>query len=248
MLRRNLPDLFTLANLLFGCIGIQLVLKGEPVLACYTILISGIFDFFDGMVARALKVNNPHGKDLDSLADVVSFGVLPGFLAMSLITGAEEFYYGKIWLIGFETPQGLTYLSYIAFLIPVLSAYRLAKFNHDTRQTDSFIGLPTPANAIFWCGLVVGIDSGIWWLIATPAVIVFLSVFFSFLLLAPLPMFSFKMKNLSWTENRLRYVFLLCCIPIVAFLQIAGLAAVIILFILFSIIQQIGIKNKPEAA
>jgi len=174
--------------------------------------------------------------------------VLPGFLAMSLITGAEEFYYGKIWLIGFETPQGLIYLSYIAFLIPVLSAYRLAKFNHDTRQTDSFIGLPTPANAIFWCGLVVGIDSGIWWLIATPSVIVFLSVFFSFMLLAPLPMFSFKMKNLSWAENRLRYVFLLCCIPIIAFLQIAGLAAVIILFILFSIIQQMGIKNKPEAA
>jgi CDP-diacylglycerol--serine O-phosphatidyltransferase len=95
---------------------------------------------------------------------------------------------------------------------------------------------------------VVGINSGIWWLIATPAVIVFLSVFFSFMLLAPLPMFSFKMKNLSWAENRLRYVFLLCCIPIIAFLQIAGLAAVIILFILFSIIQQIGIKNKPEAA
>ena len=246
MLRRNLPDLFTLANLLFGCIGIQLVLKGEPVLACYTILISGIFDFFDGMIARALKINNPHGKDLDSLADVVSFGVLPGFLAMSLITGVDEFYYGKIWLMGFETPQGLIYLSYIAFLIPVLSAYRLAKFNHDTRQTDSFIGLPTPANALFWCGLVVGIDSGIWWLIATPVVIVFLSAFFSVMLLAPLPMFSFKMKSLKWAENRLRYVFLLCCVPIVAFLQIAGLAAVIILFILFSIIQQAGNKNQTE--
>ena len=182
MLKRNLHDLFTLENLLIGCMGIMLVLKGEHVLACYTILISGVFDFFDGMSARALKINNPHGKDLDSLADVVSFGVLPGFLAMSLINGSDDAIFDKIWLMGFETPDGLSLLSYVAFLIPVLSAYRLAKFNHDTRQTDSFIGLPTPANALFWCGLVVGIDSGIWWLIATPVFIVFLSVFFSFLL------------------------------------------------------------------
>jgi CDP-diacylglycerol--serine O-phosphatidyltransferase len=247
MLKRSLPDLFTLANLLFGCIGIMLVLKGEPVLACYTILISGVFDFFDGMIARALKINNPHGKDLDSLADVVSFGVLPGFLAMSLINGSDDAIFDKIWLMGFETTDGLSLLSYVAFLIPVLSAYRLAKFNHDTRQTDSFIGLPTPANALFWCGLVVGIDSGIWWLIATPVFIVFLSVFFSFLLLAPLPMFSFKMKNFGWADNRLRYIFLLCCLPVLIMLQVAGLAAIVVLFILFSIIQQLGSKNKSES-
>jgi CDP-diacylglycerol--serine O-phosphatidyltransferase len=234
MLKRKIPDLFTLANLVSGCIALRFVFEEELSYAALFILLSAVFDFLDGLAARTLGVNNAHGKDLDSLADVVSFGVLPGFLAMELIRMQNDTLTESMWLWGFEQAQALESLSYIAFLIPALSAYRLAKFNHDTRQTDSFIGLATPANALFWCGLVTGIESGSLYLLANPLLIAGLVLVFSFLLLAPLPMFSFKMKHPSWSGNEMRYIFIALCTCVLVYMGLPGLAACIVLYILLS--------------
>jgi CDP-diacylglycerol--serine O-phosphatidyltransferase len=237
MLKRTIPDLFTLANLVSGCIALRFVFEQELSYAALFILLSAVFDFLDGLAARTLGVNNLHGKDLDSIADVVSFGVLPGFLAMELIRMQNDTLLDAMWLWGFEQGDSLQLLSYIAFLIPALSAYRLAKFNHDTRQTDSFIGLATPANALFWCGLVVGIESGRLHLLANPLLVTLFVLVFSALLLAPLPMFSFKMKHPNWAGNELRYIFLALCTGILVYMGIAGLAACIILYIMLSLIS-----------
>jgi len=245
MLKRKIPDLFTLANLVSGCIALRFIFEEELSYAALFILLSAAFDFLDGLAARALGVNNAHGKDLDSLADVVSFGVVPGFLAMELIRVQNDTLLDAMWLWGFEQADALNSLSYIAFLMPALSAYRLAKFNHDTRQTDSFIGLATPANALFWCGLTVGIENGSLYLLANPMIIVFLALIFSFLLLAPLPMFSFKMKHPNWFGNEVRYIFLALCTCILVYMGLAGLAACITLYILTSLF--IAIKGSKSS-
>lgn len=246
MLRRNIPDLLTLGNLACGVLGIAFCVQGNPVLATWMILLSALLDFFDGMAARALGINNPHGKDLDSLADVVSFGVLPGFLAYSLIAPDSAVWEGKLWLLGIETKAGLERLALLALVVPaVFSAYRLAKFNHDTRQTENFIGLPTPAHALFWVGLIQGIDQGIWYLVASPIIVFILIVLFSLLLLAPLPMFSLKLKQKGWKGNELRYSFLLGCLPVLLWLQIAGLALIMVVYLMVSMLSAAG--SKPKA-
>jgi len=229
--------------MLSGCLGIQLLFSGFPLSASYCILLSGVFDFFDGMVARALKVSSPIGKDLDSLADMVSFGVLPGFLAFHLLSANYD---GGLFS-GNDMEGGLVngaYLAYLGFLIPFFSAIRLAIFNHDTRQTDSFIGLPTPANAFFWCGLVVGLENGTWWLLAHPAIIALITILFSVLLVVPLEMFSFKMKSMGWKGNQLRYIFILMAVPVLVVLKVPGFAAVVVMFILFSVFQSWLNKRK----
>lgn len=244
MLKRNIPDLLTLGNLASGVLGIAFCVQGDPVLATWMILLSALLDFFDGMAARALGVNNPHGKDLDSLADVVSFGVLPGFLAYGLMSPDMDFWDGKRWLIGIESNFGLERLGYIALVVPaVFSAYRLAKFNHDTRQTENFIGLPTPAHALFWVGLVQGIDNGVWWLVASPLVIFLFTLVFSVLLLSPLPMFSLKLKHKGWTGNEMRYSFLLACLPLLLWLKVPALALIMVLYLLVSLISAVGAKQ-----
>jgi CDP-diacylglycerol--serine O-phosphatidyltransferase len=135
-LKKHFPNAITCANLFSGCVGIVLAFKGELVAASYAIFLSAIFDFFDGLASRVLKSFSGIGKDLDSLADVVSFGVLPAVIMYQLF------------LQGHQIDNVSTYLNFIAFLIAVFSALRLAKFNTDTRQSENFIGLPTPANAI----------------------------------------------------------------------------------------------------
>lgn len=235
MLRRKIPDLFTLANLVSGCIALRFIFEQELSYAALFILVSAVFDFLDGLAARMLGVHNVHGKDLDSLADVVSFGVIPGFLAMELIRLQNDTLIDSMWLWGFEQADALNSLSYIAFLIPALSAYRLAKFNHDTRQTDSFIGLATPANALFWCGLTIGVESGSLYLLANPLIVAFLALIFSLLLLSPLPMFSFKMKHPNWAGNEVRYIFLALSTGIMVYMGLAGLSACIILYMLTSL-------------
>lgn len=245
MLKRKIPDLLTLANLVSGCLALRFIVEEELGYAALLILLSVVFDFLDGFAARKLGVNNKHGKDLDSLADVVSFGVLPGFLAMELIRMQNDTLLDSMWIWGFEQAESLNSLSYIAFLMPALSAYRLAKFNHDTRQTYSFIGLATPANALFWCGLVVGIENGSLYLVANPIIVVFLSVIFSLLLLSPLPMFSFKMKHPNWSGNEVRYIFLALCTGILMYMGIAGLPTCVVLYVMVSLaLLVIGSKHN----
>ncbi|MBX7203169.1 MAG: CDP-alcohol phosphatidyltransferase family protein [Bacteroidia bacterium] len=229
MLKRNLPNLITLGNLALGCYGILLVLSGRPELAPWCIVLAGLLDFLDGATARLLNAYSAIGKDLDSLADVVSFGVLPGFIARELLLNAisEQTYWGPDDML----PRILEALT---LLIPLLSAWRLARFNNDPGQTENFIGLPTPAHAFFWAGLSVGIYQGSLELLNQVWLLALLIVLMPLLLVAPLPMFSLKLKHLKWQGNQVRYIFLLICLPLLFFLQLAGLCPVILLYLLLS--------------
>jgi len=237
MLLRNLPNFITILNLLSGCVGIYFCLVLQDLhAAAYCILLSGLFDFFDGMTARLLNAQSPIGKDLDSLADVVSFGVLPGFIAFTLLQETDSFPFASEFLKGG-----------ISMLIPALSALRLAKFNHDTRQLSSFIGLPTPANGLFWSGMAFlwgkfRFLADFFW---NPYAVSFIVLVFAFALISPLPMFSFKFTRLGWKENELRFTFLLTCIPLFVVLGLSAFAPAILLYLLFSFIQLAG--KKPAS-
>ena len=217
---RHIPNTVTCCNLFSGCIASVMAFKGNYELAITFIIIGAVFDFFDGMLARLLKVSGPLGKELDSLADDITFGFAPAAIVFSLF---KEVHYPDFLLPIAE------YMPYTAFLIAVFSALRLGKFNIDPRQSSSFIGMPTPANALFWGSLVVGGHS---FLISDSfnAIYLFILVLImSLLLIAEIPMFSLKFKNLTWSQNKVSYIFLIVCIPLLLIFKISGFAAVIIL-------------------
>jgi CDP-diacylglycerol--serine O-phosphatidyltransferase len=195
-------------------------------MAMLFIVIGAVFDFFDGLAARLLHAYSNIGKDLDSLADDVSFGVAPALIVFTLF---KEINY----------PDYLSFLAnwlpYAAFLIAIFSALRLAKFNNDTRQTTSFIGLPVPANALFWASLIAGCKP-----IASyhPLLTLALVCLFSWLLVSEIPMFSLKFKNLSWKDNKIAFIFVIISAILLITLKIAGFAAVIVWYILLSILTQ----------
>lgn len=226
---RHIPNTVTCCNLLSGCVAIVMAHQGCYQAALGFIVLGAIFDFFDGLLARALKAYSPLGKELDSLADDVTFGVAPAMMVFSLMHEVAL----PAWL---APVAGL--LPYAAFLIAAFSALRLAKFNIDTRQTTSFIGLPTPANALFWGSLIVGAHDFLVADTLTFLYLIILVLLTSWLLVAEIPMFSLKFKNLSWRDNKVQFIFLLGCIPLVLFLQLAGLAAVIIWYALLSLLTQ----------
>ena len=196
-LKRNVPNIITCCNLLSGCVAIYWAYTCNARLALLWIIIGAVFDFFDGMTARLLHVSSPIGKELDSLADVVTFGVAPATIVFSELNA----------LAGI-LPDGLAFwLPFSAFIIAAFSALRLAKFNIDTRQATSFIGMPTPANALFWGSFVVGQSQ---WLETTPVapwIILGLVVLTSWLLVCELPMFSLKFKHLRWKDNNIKLYF-----------------------------------------
>ena len=212
---KQLPNTITCLNLFSGCIAVWFAFKGQYEGATLAILLSGLFDFLDGLVARALKAYSALGKELDSLADVISFGLAPGALKFSLL---EEGLPGSYW-------------KFLAFLIPVFSALRLGMFNLDERQTSSFIGLAVPANALFWAGMALSYSA---FLIENPWMLLALILLFSLLLVSPLPMFSLKLTELSWQSSSVQYVFLIGCIALIATLQKDALAPVITWYILLS--------------
>lgn len=223
---RNIPNALTSCNLFSGCIAAYMAFHGNYKEALLFIVLGAMFDFFDGMTARLLHVSSPIGKELDSLADDITFGLAPAAIAFSLF---KEVYYPD-----FLMPvAGI--MPYTAFLIAVFSGLRLAKFNIDERQTSSFIGMPTPANALFWASLAVGGHS---FLISDNfnAIYLFvLVVVMSLLLVAELPMFSLKFKDLSWGHNKVSYIFLIVSLPLLIIFQLSGIAAVIIWYILLSL-------------
>lgn len=224
---RNIPNTLTCCNLFSGCIASCMAFQGNYVWAFVFIIIGAAFDFFDGMVARLLHVSSPIGKELDSLADDITFGLAPAAIAFALF---QEVHYP-------DFIQSLRpVLPYTAFLVAVFSGLRLAKFNIDTRQVSSFIGMPTPANALFWGSLVTGEHA----FLTSPhfnAVYLFvLVVVMSLLLVAELPMFSLKFKDLSWQHNKVSYIFLIGCIPLFLIFQWSGFAAVIIWYVILSLL------------
>ena len=226
---RHIPNTVTCCNLFSGCIAVVMAYRGDYTAALGFIVLGAVFDFFDGMLARALQAYSPLGKELDSLADDVTFGVAPAMIVFSLFKEVRVPDFFSTWE---------EYFPYAAFLIAVFSALRLAKFNIDTRQTSSFIGVPTPANALFWGSLVVGAHDFLVSDSFNALYLLGLVLLTSWLLVAEIPMFSLKFKNLSWRDNKVQFIFLLGCVPLILFLQVAGLAAVIIWYALLSFVTQ----------
>ena len=213
--------------------------------------IACVFDFLDGLVARALNVHSEIGKQLDSLADMVSFGVVPGVMMWEWIKTilVEE----KNWpthqdiIGGFSYFSELFLLPFAGFLITIFSAIRLAKFNLDNRQTDSFIGLPTPANTIFISSLIFlfksKLPASFHEFLFTPYVLILVTIISSLLLIAPLPLFALKFKNFSWMDNRVRYIFLIFALALLIIYKFVGIPLIIILYIILSIINNIITKK-----
>lgn len=228
-IKKHIPNTITCCNLLSGCVAAVYAFERVYPLAFAFIIAGAVFDFFDGLSARALKVSSPIGKELDSLADVITFGLAPAMMVYSWLRECADTHLDM--QIAFAMP-------FAAFLLVAFSALRLAKFNIDERQTSSFIGLPTPANALFWGALVIGSHDAI---VANPygwLLVLGLVLLFSWLLVAEIPMFSLKFKNLAWKSNRIAYIFLLISLVLLIVLGLNGLSAVIGWYIILSILTQ----------
>lgn len=229
IITKQIPNSLTCCNLISGCMATGAAFHGNFEWAVIMIIIGAVFDFYDGMVARLLHVSSPIGKELDSLADVVTFGVAPSAMLFHLFTLVVY----PDWA-AFLRP----YLPYSAFLLAAFSGLRLAKFNVDERQTTSFIGLPTPANALFWSSLILG---NLGFLLSKKFNAIFLFFFmllFCFLLVAEIPLFALKFKNLSWKDNKVKYIFIIGCLPLFAFLKYSSFAAIIVWYLLLSFITR----------
>jgi len=220
---RHLPNFLTCCNLICGCIGIVFLLENRGVPAAYFVWASCVFDFLDGFAARVLKVSSPIGKELDSLADVVSFGVLPACVMYKLIgaSGTSEI------------------LPFFGFTIAAFSALRLAIFNVDTRQSDSFIGLNTPANTLFISSLPLLPMSVVPWLFQ-PMVLIIITFVFSLLLVSPLHFFAFKFKNYSWADNKVRFTFLLVSVLLIFALKTSAIPLIILSYIGVSLFNHLA--------
>ena len=226
MIKKHIPNTITCLNLISGCIATYWAFQGDYQLALLFIVIGAVFDFFDGMSARLLHVSSDIGKELDSLADDITFGFAPSAIVFSFLSSFHIH---------------LPLVPFLAFVIAAFSALRLAKFNLDERQTLGFIGLPTPANALFWGALIVSLDMQTWfepyqqpsyWLYIVLALI----PVSCWLLVSEIPMFALKFKTWGWKGNEVKYVFLLTCIPLLLFLGISGLAAVIAWYVILSLV------------
>lgn len=277
-IKRLIPNLFTAGNLVGGILAIIFTLTGRVDIAPYCIFISALFDFLDGFMARLLKVPSEIGKQLDSLADMVTFGVAPGLIIFVLMGGLVWFdFEGRTY--SFENIESsinngnvsatvvpfsfLKFLPFIAFLIPVFALFRLAKFNLDTRQSDAFIGLPTPAMTLFFAVLpilfnstYVGVlDASIHlssWEVLTakslssPYTLAILSVIFAILMVVELPLFALKFKHFKWSGNEIRYIFLTLSVVLLATLFLWAIPLIVILYVILSLINTQIRKAKTD--
>jgi CDP-diacylglycerol--serine O-phosphatidyltransferase len=226
-MKRHIPNTLTCLNLISGAIAVKMAFEGDAVMALTFIVIGAVFDFCDGFAARLLHVSSPIGKELDSLADDITFGLAPSAVLFSLLCDFPFCLDG----IGQLLP-------YAAFLMAAFSALRLAKFNLDTRQTTSFVGLPTPANALFWVAFIISLRE---WLLASPFglyITLALLLLSCWLLIAEIPMFALKFKTFGIRANALRYVFLLTSLALILIFHLLGLAAAIVWYILLSLFTQ----------
>jgi CDP-diacylglycerol---serine O-phosphatidyltransferase len=221
---KHIPNALTCCNLLCGCIGIIALGYGANgvYLIPWLIWAACIFDFLDGFAARILKVSSPIGKELDSLADMVTFGVLPSLLMCYLLTRAEA-----------GSQSGIIYMPFVGLSLAVFSAIRLAKFNIDERQVDGFIGVPTPANALFIIGLPLFFEHfrlEMSWIFLTVV-----TLLFSWLMVSPFNLFSLKFKSFGWKGNEVRFTFLAISVLLIGFLREAAVSTIIITYILTSL-------------
>jgi CDP-diacylglycerol--serine O-phosphatidyltransferase len=237
-LKAALPNIITCGNLFCGCLAIVKAFEGDLIWTAYLVGIAAILDFFDGFTARILKVTSAIGKDLDSLADMVTFGVVPGVVMFKLI------------VLAYHLPTAFEYkiplIAYSGFIITIFSAIRLAKFNNDTRQSESFIGINTPANSMLVCSIPLILDQ---YKLGNPNFIVYflsnhfflvgLTLLMSFLLVSEIPMFALKFKNFNWNGNEIRFVFILISLLILLLCNYSGIPIVITIYILLSLINNL---------
>jgi len=230
-LKKHIPNTITCCNLICGCIATWLAFDGLFHEALLFVIGGAVFDFFDGMSARLLHVSSPIGKELDSLADVITFGFAPSAMAFSFL-GSQHIH--------------LPAVPFLAFVMAAFSALRLAKFNLDERQTLGFIGLPTPANALFWGSLLSWMDLSLWfepYQLPTYYIYIVLALLAlsCWLLVSEVPMFALKFKTWGWRGNEVKYVFILTCIPLLLLLGTLGLAACIAWYVALSLLHR---ENK----
>jgi CDP-diacylglycerol--serine O-phosphatidyltransferase len=242
MIKKQIPNSITLLNLVCGCLAIISTFHKTFELTAILVILAAVLDFFDGFAARMLKVHSEMGKQLDSLADMVTFGVVPGFVMYQLIIfaiGSSSAYIGP--------DEPVWYLAYIALLIPVFSAYRLAKFNIDTRQSDSFIGVPTPANALFICFLpmlMIPEGNAIADFLLKPYVLIALCFIQSYLMIAEIPLIALKFKKFTFKGNEWRYILIMMAFIFLVILKQKAVPLIIILYVILSLIQ--NSLSKPN--
>ncbi len=226
MIKKHIPNIITCCNLVSGCVATAFAFGGQLDMALLFIVIGAVFDFFDGMSARLLGVSSPIGKELDSLADDVTFGVAPATMLFFEL-GVMDY---PSWL-----EPARTVLPFFAYVMAAFSALRLAKFNLDERQAMGFIGLPTPANALFWGSLTVG---AVDWLESSPymvLVVLALVLVSCYVMVAELPMFALKFKHWGWKGNGLKYVFIISCVPLLLIFRLSAFAIIVAWYVVLSI-------------
>lgn len=229
-IQKHIPNAITLMNLFCGCIAAVFALNNDFEMAFYWVSLGIFLDFFDGFFARLFQVSSPLGLQLDSLADMVTSGVVPGIVMYQLMGSSSSF---PQWGWSMEP------WPFLGFLITLGSCYRLANFNIDTRQTDSFIGLPTPANALFILSLPLVLQHSdsmlVLELLTNPWVLVVITLLSVYMLNAEIPLFSLKIKKFSWKGNALQIGFLISSLLLLVFFQYAGIPLVIVFYVLLSV-------------
>ena len=234
-LKKQVPNIITLLNLFCGCIAIVFVAELNFEMAFFFMSLGIFLDFFDGFFARLFKVSSALGLQLDSLADMVTSGVVPGFVMYSMLKMSQD-------------PASTDIIiPYLGFVIALGSCYRLANFNIDTRQTDSFIGLPTPANALFILSLPLVLKYSdslvVFGILTNQGVLLVITMISAFILNAEIPLFSLKIKDFTFKKNALQIFFLLLSVTLLVFLQYAAIPLIIIFYVLLSVVNNKFLKK-----
>ncbi len=229
-LKKHIPNFITLLNLFCGCIAIVMVANLKFDMAFYFVALGIFFDFFDGFFARKFNVAGPLGVQLDSLADMVTSGVVPGYVMFQILKQYNE--------------NGCDYLPYLGFIITLGACYRLANFNIDTRQSDSFIGLPTPANTLFIASLPLVTNSFVDPIIQNTWVLLAITSVSAYIMNAEIPLFSLKIKNFSFQKYKLQIGFLVASLIMIATLQFLAVPLIILTYVLLSVVNNILAKKE----
>lgn len=235
---KQIPNALTMLNVFCGSCALVSIQNGRYTEGCIFLIVSLIADFFDGFAARLLNVKSEMGKELDSLADMVSFGVVPGLILYKLIKTSSL-------VSHFEQ----SYLPLLAFIVTAFSCYRLAKFNLDTRQTTDFIGLATPANTLFFIGLMLIKQNeleGLETIVSNTTFLYALIPLSSFLLISEIPMFSFKFKGFGWAGNEIRFIFAAIAIVLLILMREAAISLLVVVYVLINVVSNQLKTRKSE--
>ncbi len=239
LMRKNIPNFITLLNLLCGSLALVSLFAQQYIQVFWLLLISGLSDFLDGLVARALGVQAPLGRELDSLADVVSFGLVPGSVLYVLLV--QGYHRSEVWSSGLYWPAA------VAFVFSLAAAWRLAKFNIDVRQRHYFLGLSTPAATVFVVGLLLIFARDSWGLadvVTMPLFLWAVTIVLSLLMVSDIPMFSFKLEQVGWAGNEFQIIFALVALGLLVGLRELGLPLIVMCYVLFSLAQNVWHSQK----